>query len=822
MDTLLRRNLVALASTALLLTESALAQTPPFSATATARKSVRITDPITGAATLLTENSRDLSFQEYVFTDESGVTTYDPRYLTFATRDSSIDDAANRCTGTTFFQVYWLDDYNSTVRCISTKLDNAGIVVQGNNDSVNPRIGGPIDEEGRYVAFETVSNNLFRGKTPVPAPGEPTPLAQIVVHDRKYEQTWLSTSKNLAACQVGADRSQSLAAMSDDGSKLLFTSAAGNVINNVEPQCVTLSSFSSAQVYVRDGKNCDNPSPGGAIGLGECFTSVLYDTYETHAGSDTVTGIDAAAANPSMTANGSTVVFDSLATTPTKYNPDISGYYDIYMSKNNKFSVLSRMQSPRCTLTGTLLPILNDGVPANGDSRYPRIDGAGRYVVFQSAATNLVVNTTFAGMTCTVGNTRPNAVQYLSTGGFTQIYLYDSVRRKVEMVSTAYNSTSGGNGDSIKPWISRDAHYIIYESSATNLLSGATTPHRNIFMYDRVQKKTFIVTPGTGGSGLDNDASITHVSNNGLTVAFQSAASDPVAATSANGGAVAANNTIQHVYLAQSNCPIDTDTDGVPDCLDLCANDALKSEPGSCGCGKSESDSDGDLTPNCIDACPSDANKILAGYCGCGVPETDTDRDGIPDCADACPNDSTKTSLGQCGCGVADTDTDLDGSANCVDACPSNPAKSATGTCACTDLKDRPGDCGCNALDRDLNGNGASDCLDPTAETIGSIPKVDITRTTPNTKRAQYQVFVMLDKFKGRVTYTVTLTQGKKKISKASASWLVGFSDLERGSYTLSYTVSVGSGTSKVTSKPRTVGIKLPGGVVSSSVTRGR
>ena len=809
-------------STVLLVADVAMGQTPPFSATATARKSVHVTDPITGAASLLTEDSRDLTFQEYVFTDASGVTTYDPRYLTFATRDSSIDDAADRCTGTTNFQVYWLDDYNSSVRCVSANLNGVGVAIQGDGDSVNPKLGGPTDEEGRYVAFETKSSNLFLGKDPIPAVGEPTPLTQIVVHDRKFEQTWLSTGKNVATCYPGADRSQSLAGMSDDGSKLLFTTSAGNVINNLEPQCVPLSGFRVPQVYIRDGNNCDNPAQTGASGLGECFTSVLFDTYETHAGTNTVTGVDAAAANPAMNASGSLVVFDSLATTPTKYNPDISGYYDIYMHKSNKFSVLSRMQSPRCTLTGTLLPLLNDGSPANGDSRYPKIDGAGRYVAFQSSATNLVVNTSFAGMTCTPGNTRPNAVQYLSTGGFTQIYLYDSVTRKMEIVSTAYNSTSGGNGNSIKPWISRDAHYILYESSATNLLSSATTAHRNIFMYDRVQKKTFIVTPGTGGSGVDKDASITHVSNNGLTVAFQTAATNPVAATSANGGAVGANNTVQHVYLAQSNCPIDTDTDGVPDCLDLCANDSLKSEPGSCGCGRTEVDSDGDLTPNCIDACPSDANKVLAGYCGCGVAETDSDRDGVPDCADTCPNDNTKTSLGQCGCGVTDTDTDLDGSADCVDSCPSNPAKSASGTCACTDLKDSPGDCGCNVVDQDSNGNGASDCLDPTAATVGSIPTVDITRTTPNNKKAKYQLFAMLQKFSGRVSYAVSLTQGKKKLTKTTASRLVGFRDLERGAYTLSYTVSVGTGTSRVTSKPRTVTIRLPGGEVSSSEGRTR
>jgi len=802
----------------------AAAQTPPFSATATARKSVRVTNPSTGAATLLTQDSRDLSFQEYVFTDASGVTTYDPRYLAFATRDGSLDDlpAGNsRCSGTTYFQVYWLDDYNSSVRCISANLNGAGGAVQGNNDSVNPKIGGPTDEEGRYVAFETLSTNLPMVKNPTPLPTEPTPIQQIVVHDRKFEQTWLSTSKNLALCRAGANRSQSLVGMSDDGSKLLFTTSATNVINNLSPQCEELSGFTSAQVYIRDGNNCDNPGDD-AMGLGECYTSVLFDRYQTHAGGNTIAGLDAAAAHPSMTADGSTVVFDSQATTPTKYNPDVSGFFDIYMNKGNRFSVLSRMQSPRCTLTGTLLPIMNDGAPADGNSEYPRIDGVGRYIVFQSAATNLVVDASFTGMTCTAGNTRPNQVQYVPTGGFTQIYVYDSVAKKAEMVSVANNSVSGGNGNSIKPWISRDAHYIIYESTATNLLSTSTTARRNIFMYDRIQKKTFIVTPGTGGSGLDSDASITHVSNNGLTVAFQTTASDAAVATSSNGGSVSPGNTIQHVYLAQSNCPTDTDTDGVPDCLDLCSSDSLKSEPGACGCGKVETDTDGDLTPNCIDACPSDSTKVVAGYCGCGVAETDTDRDGIPDCVDTCPNDNSKTAAGQCGCGVADTDTDSDGSADCVDSCPSNPAKSAAGTCACSDLKDRPGDCGCNVLDQDSNANGASDCLDPTANTEVSIPKADITRTTPNNKKAKYQLFAMLQKFAGRVTYTVTLTQGKKKQTKTSSTWLVGFNNLDRGTYTLTYNASVGSGSSRVTSKSRTVTIKLPGGISSTASGRTR
>ena len=68
---------------------------------------------------------------------------------------------------------------------------------------------------------------------------------------------------------------------------------------------------------------------------------------------------------------------------------------------------------------------------------------------------------------------------------------------------------------------------------------------------------------------------------------------------------------------------------------DNCPSDPNKSEPGFCGCGKSELDSDGDGMPNCLDVCPGDANKIDVGLCGCGVPDTDSDHDGVPDCLDS-------------------------------------------------------------------------------------------------------------------------------------------------------------------------------------------
>ena len=96
----------------------------------------------------------------------------------------------------------------------------------------------------------------------------------------------------------------------------------------------------------------------------------------------------------------------------------------------------------------------------------------------------------------------------------------------------------------------------------------------------------------------------------------------------------------------------DADNDGIPNDCDNCPNDAAKTEPGACGCGVVDTDMDNDGVPDCLDPCPlvgdtdgdgvqdcldpcpNDALKLDPGICGCGTPDTDADGDGFPDCLD--------------------------------------------------------------------------------------------------------------------------------------------------------------------------------------------
>jgi hypothetical protein len=784
----------------------ATAQAQPFSAASTARKSVKKPG---GVITNLSQDSRDLVFQDFPFQDRNGNTKNEPRYLAFVTTDSTVDDnypgPSGVCTGTTTEQVYWVDDYTGAVRCVSVGWDG----IQGNNASYNPRISGSSGDEGRYVAFESLATNLF-------APKSPTGQQQVIIHDRKGDLSWLSTSKCVPKVSPaveenpGSTQDVFLWGLSDDGKKALITSSGSHMIDNLKPECLS-AGFNA--VFIRDGSNCKDPS------FGDCFTSVLFDRFGFHASS--VMLLDKDAQNAAMNGDATISVFDSQATIPAQFNPDVAGFYDIYMHKSERFSVISRSQVPRCSLSSELLPIVNDNEPANGDSTRPRIDGAGRYIVFESQATNLVADTTNPNMICKEPNgsgfnyyyPAPKQVSYVPTGGFSQVYVYDAVTKTVEMVSRAHGLNTGGDNASANAWISRDAHYVIFESQATNLLATPTTAHKNIFMYDRVQKKMFIVTPGTGGNGLDADARISHVSKSGLVVGYESRATDAVNPAT-NGGSNAGGT--QHVYLAQNSCPTDTDLDGVPDCLDLCPADLLKTEPGSCGCGKLETDDDKDLIPNCIDSCPSDSGKNSPGQCGCGVAETDTDKDTIADCVDQCPTDNTKTVVGACGCGVAEIDGDGDGVADCADQCPANASKATVNGCACTDLKSSPGVCGCNVSDADNNRNGVPDCLDPSSSTQPSRPIVEVTRTTPDNEPAQYQLIAKLQSVSGTVSYSVALKGARKTFTKTQSRPMVVFGGLGRGTYELSYSMTIGVGAGQQTTKTTTITVKLPGGIQPS------
>ncbi|HTQ51177.1 MAG TPA: hypothetical protein VMJ12_10730 [Candidatus Acidoferrales bacterium] len=162
---------------------------------------------------------------------------------------------------------------------------------------------------------------------------------------------------------------------------------------------------------------------------------------------------------------------------------------------------------------------LDSGNHANGDSGPSFITPDGRYVLFSSAANNLVRGASTNSITIEV----PAKLN---------VYLRDRSNDVTTLVSVNLAGTGGGNGDSFAAGISSNGQYALFESSATDLVPGDPNPANNmakdIFLHDMVNGTTTLVSVSTNG-GFGNGLSRTPVMTpDGRYVAFVSAANNLV------------------------------------------------------------------------------------------------------------------------------------------------------------------------------------------------------------------------------------------------------------------------------------------------------
>ena len=159
-------------------------------------------------------------------------------------------------------------------------------------------------------------------------------------------------------------------------------------------------------------------------------------------------------------------------------------------------------------------------------------------------------------------------------------------------------------------------------------------------------------TAGGRGGGVftgeddDSDVSVTSVTDLSL-----------CGNTPANIGGTQPTGSIQcnSTLVDCSDCT-DTDGDGIPDFLDVCA------------AGDDTIDSDGDGTPDACDNCPNDPEKTEPGNCGCGVVDTtlagDLDCDGDVDAADFA---LLRNQIGVANLGCVGSDINGDGTVDGAD-----------------------------------------------------------------------------------------------------------------------------------------------------------
>ena len=108
-----------------------------------------------------------------------------------------------------------------------------------------------------------------------------------------------------------------------------------------------------------------------------------------------------------------------------------------------------------------------------------------------------------------------------------------SIATSLQLVSGVANSNApsvGGNGDSYAPIITPDGRYVLFASTANNLVptnsDGPVTLRTsvNVFMRDRLSGTTTLVSVSTAGGGADGSSWPTGISTNGQYALFESSA----------------------------------------------------------------------------------------------------------------------------------------------------------------------------------------------------------------------------------------------------------------------------------------------------------
>lgn len=155
--------------------------------------------------------------------------------------------------------------------------------------------------------------------------------------------------------------------------------------------------------------------------------------------------------------------------------------------------------------TTTRLGMGLDGVEPDGGNRSPSMSDDGRWVAFQSWATNLVPEDR---------NDREDTfVLDRRTGGITRV---------------GQPARGESDGDSLVPQLSRDGRYLAFDSSATNLVPGDTNGTIDAFMLDRTRGTLVRASVTDAGVEGNQQSRSPIVSDNGRWVLFLSAADNLV------------------------------------------------------------------------------------------------------------------------------------------------------------------------------------------------------------------------------------------------------------------------------------------------------
>ncbi len=379
--------------------------------------------------------------------------------------------------------------------------------VHTQGDSTEP----VVSADGRFVAFSSVAKNLV---------ADDTTIQDVFVRDRETGET---TRVSVAADGSSGDGSSFDPAISADGLIVAFTSDATNLVvgdrndkkdvfvHNRQTGETTRVSISSSRDAGNDNSRAASLSGDGryvafsseASNLVGDDANVRIEDVFVHDRKEGTTervslsadaGAAAASQAPDITDDGRFVTFESQAADLVE--GDTNDSFDVFVHD-------------RGLGTTERVSVGSAGTQANGaGSYYSSISSTGRYVAFHSFASNLIDS---------------------DTNGVGDVFVRDRQLGTTQRVSVTTGDVDQATGESLNPAISGNGKYVAFHSAAPDLVRGDTNNMRDIFGHSLVTGATERLSVSTDGSQATGASDDPAVSGDGRYVVFHSSAANLVA-----------------------------------------------------------------------------------------------------------------------------------------------------------------------------------------------------------------------------------------------------------------------------------------------------
>ncbi len=440
----------------------------------------------------------------------------DGRFVTFMSFASNLVPGGGGA-----FDIFVFDRQERRIERVS--INDAG--EEANSGSDNPSLSA----DGRFVTFESDARNLV--------PGDTNNLEDIFVYDRQARRiervsTFLPKVVVTSGTLIDNEATRTLFGQVEISNSLF----GGNIVSTEADTSVETQSFNTrlndVQRQLVGPLKSDTFLPpthrllfgNPAIDKGNPTLAGVADQNNTLRGVPDVGAVEASRGIirgltfADLNQNASRDIGEPIVKIGVIELTRVNRSETLMLSVNGSgtFQTLPLepgeyrlMAEPLTSWTPTSLPIeliRGETAASNQSSLVPSLSADGRFVSFESGASNLVPGD---------NNNRSD------------IFVYDRQEQRIERVNVNEAGEEANNSSS-RPSLSTDGRFVTFASEASNLVPGDNSNSPDIFVYDRREQRIERVSVNDAGVEANSSSSAPSLSVDGRFVTFESRASNLV------------------------------------------------------------------------------------------------------------------------------------------------------------------------------------------------------------------------------------------------------------------------------------------------------